>query len=65
MLILSRPASIQSTVFKAPFGKGLENGSAPGEIDDATLRKGEVQYSVYFAQIGELPPTAQGLVAFH
>jgi pre-mRNA-processing factor 39 len=62
---ICRPASVQPAIFKAPAGKGLENGSAPGEIDEATLRKGEVHYTTYFSQRGELPPTPQGLVAFH
>jgi pre-mRNA-processing factor 39 len=61
----SRPASVQPAIFRAPAGKGLENGSAPGEVDEATLRKGEVHYTTYFSQHSELPPTAQGLVAFH
>jgi len=45
--------------------KGIENGHPPGEIDEATLRKGEVRYTTYFQQHGELPPNAQGLAAFH
>lgn len=41
----------------------LENGHA-GEIDEATLRKGEVKYSSYFQERRELPPNAQGLAPF-
>lgn len=62
----SRPSSIQPANLKIEGGKGLENGHAAGEVDEATLRKGEVQYSTYFQQHGEtLPPTAAGLASFH
>lgn len=60
-----RPASVQPPILRSSAGKGLENGSAPGEIDEATLRRGEVHYTTYFTQRNELPPTAQGLAAFH
>jgi len=51
---------------KIEGGKGLENGHGAGEVDEAILRKGEVQYSTYFQQHGEtLPPTAAGLASFH
>jgi pre-mRNA-processing factor 39 len=65
LLTSSSPTSVQPAIFKTPAGKGLENGSAPGEIDEATLRKGEVQYTTYFSQHGDLPTNAQVLVAFH
>ena len=54
-----QPASI-----KPEPTKGLENGHAASEVDDATLRKGEVHYSTYFQNHIELPATAQGLAAF-
>ncbi|KUJ22839.1 uncharacterized protein LY89DRAFT_575001 [Mollisia scopiformis] len=44
--------------------KSLENGHGPGEVDEATLRKGEVKYSSYFQEARELPPNAQGLAPF-
>jgi pre-mRNA-processing factor 39 len=45
--------------------KGLENGHSAGEVDDATLRRGEVHYSTYYQQHGDLPVNAAGLAAFH
>lgn len=64
---LNGPVSIQPAILKTESGKaGLENGHAAGEVDEATLKKGEVQYSTYFQQHGEiLPPTAAGLASFH
>jgi len=63
---LNGPTSIQPPNLKTEGGKSLENGHAAGEVDEATLRKGEVQYSTYFQQHGEaLPPTAAGLASFH
>jgi pre-mRNA-processing factor 39 len=56
--------SVQGPSIKVEATKGLENGHAAGEIDEATLRKGEVQYSTYFENHAELPATAQGLAAF-
>ncbi|TVY45913.1 Pre-mRNA-processing factor 39 [Lachnellula cervina] len=62
---LNGPTSVQPVYLKMQGGKGLENGHA-GEVDEAVLRKGEVQYSTYFQQHGEtLPPTAAGLASFH
>lgn len=60
---LHGPVSVQPAIIKGG-GKGLENGHA-GEIDEATLRKGEVRYTTYFQQHGEPPVNAQGLAAFH
>ncbi|RDW77078.1 hypothetical protein BP6252_05131 [Coleophoma cylindrospora] len=62
---LNGPVSIQPAIIKNAGSKGLENGHAVGELDEATLRKGEVQYSTYFKQSGELPVNAQGLAQFH
>ncbi|TVY38965.1 Pre-mRNA-processing factor [Lachnellula subtilissima] len=63
---LNGPSSIQPVNLKIEGGKGLENGHGAGEVDEAILRKGEVQYSTYFQQHGEtLPPTAAGLASFH
>jgi pre-mRNA-processing factor 39 len=63
---IHRPTSIQPANLKTEGGKSLENGHAAGEVDEATLRMGEVQYSTYFQQHGEtLPPTAAGLASFH
>ncbi|RDW64168.1 hypothetical protein BP5796_10670 [Coleophoma crateriformis] len=62
---LNGPLSIQPAIIKNAGSKGLENGHAVGELDEATLRKGEVQYSTYFKQSGELPVNAQGLAQFH
>ncbi|KAH6671232.1 hypothetical protein B0J14DRAFT_595608 [Halenospora varia] len=62
---LNGPVSIQPAYLKADGNKSLENGHAAGEVDDATLRKGEVHYSTYFQQRGELPLNAAGLAAFH
>ncbi|CAG8975650.1 hypothetical protein HYALB_00008409 [Hymenoscyphus albidus] len=61
---LNGPVSIQPVNLKGEGNKGLENGHA-GEIDEAILKKGEVQYRTYFQQRGELPLNAQGLAAFH
>lgn len=61
---LNGPVSVQGPSIKVEATKGLENGHAAGEIDEATLRKGEVQYSTYFQNHAELPATAQGLAAF-
>jgi pre-mRNA-processing factor 39 len=66
-----RPISIQPAYLKTTHGsgrassKGLENGHPPGEVDEATLRKGEVKYSNYYEERRELPPNAQGLAPFH
>jgi len=62
---LNGPVSIQPARIKLPKSLEIENGHPAGEIDDATLRKGEVHYSTYFKQHGELLPNAQGLAAFH
>lgn len=68
---LNGPVSIQPAYLKAGTGsgrassKGLENGHLPGEIDEATLRKGEVKYSNYYETRREQPPNAQGLAPFH
>ncbi|KAF4629212.1 hypothetical protein G7Y89_g8942 [Cudoniella acicularis] len=62
---LNGPVSIQPANLKAEGHKGLENGHAAGEVDEATLRKGEVHYTTYFQQHGELPLNAAGLATFH
>jgi pre-mRNA-processing factor 39 len=59
-----RPVSIRTKI-KAEGGKGFENGHTVGEIDEAILRKGEVHYSTYYQQHGELPTNAQGFAQFH
>lgn len=59
------PTSVQPADLKVDGTKGLENGHAAGEVDETTLRNGEVQYTTYFQQFGELPPNAQGLAPFH
>jgi pre-mRNA-processing factor 39 len=69
---LNGPVSVQPAHLRpppAPTGgrstsKGLENGHAPGEVDEATLRKGEVKYSSYFQVRKDLPPNAAGLAPF-
>ncbi|KAL3417851.1 pre-mRNA-processing factor 39 [Phlyctema vagabunda] len=61
---LNGPISVQPIGIKSG-NKGLENGHSVGEVDEATLRKGEVRYSTYFQQHGELPVDAQGLAQFH
>ncbi|TAQ88412.1 hypothetical protein B7494_g3277 [Chlorociboria aeruginascens] len=60
-----RPVSIQPATIKPDASKSLENGHSATEVDDATLRKGEMRYSTYFQQHGDLPTNAQGLAAFH
>ncbi|KAG9236486.1 hypothetical protein BJ875DRAFT_372020 [Amylocarpus encephaloides] len=62
---LNGPVSIRPANPKGGSQKGLENGHGAGEIDEATLRRGEVQYSTYFQQHGDLPLNAQGLSTFH
>jgi len=68
---LNGPISIQPPYLKTGTGsgratsKGLENGHLPGEVDEATLRKGEVKYNNYYEERREPPPNAQGLAAFH
>jgi pre-mRNA-processing factor 39 len=67
---LNGPVSIQPAYLKppAPLGratsKGLENGHAHGDVDEATLKRGEVRYSNYFQEHREIPLNAQGLAAF-
>jgi pre-mRNA-processing factor 39 len=57
-LICRRPVSVQPAHFikLAGPGKGLENGHAVGEIDEAILRKGEARYSSYFQERRDMPP---------
>lgn len=60
------PVSVQPATIKPTATiKGQENGHPPGEIDEATLQKGEVRYTTYFRQHGDILPNAQGLAAFH
>jgi pre-mRNA-processing factor 39 len=59
------PVSVQPSNLKSEASKGQENGHAASDVDEATLRKGEVQYGTYFQQRNDLPTNAQGLVAFH
>lgn len=61
---LNGPVSVQGASINPEATKGLENGHAAGDVDEATLRRGEVQYSTYFQNHTELPVTAQGLAAF-
>lgn len=56
--------SIQPAGIKPDTTKGLENGHAHGEVDEATLRKGEAHYSAYFTNHTALPATPAGLAAF-
>jgi pre-mRNA-processing factor 39 len=63
--IIDSPISVQPANLRPSATKGLENGHRAGEIDDATLRKGEARYSHYFQQTGELLASAPGLAAFH
>ncbi|KAH8815376.1 hypothetical protein F5884DRAFT_772090 [Xylogone sp. PMI_703] len=63
---LNGPTSIQpANLNKAGGGKALENGHHAGDVDEATLHKGEVRYSTYYQQ-PQGPPAglAQGLAAF-
>ncbi|KAE9381514.1 hypothetical protein N431DRAFT_321196 [Stipitochalara longipes BDJ] len=67
---LNGPISVQPEHLKTntPSGrassKALENGHAAGEVDEATLRKGEVKYSNFYEGPRDAIPNAQGLVAF-
>ncbi|CZT42800.1 related to PRP39-pre-mRNA splicing factor [Rhynchosporium secalis] len=61
---LNGPLSVQADYAKPnTSGKGLENGHAP-TIDEATLRKGEVRYSNYYAERRDVPANAQGTASF-
>ncbi|KAL5321180.1 hypothetical protein ACEPPN_011992 [Leptodophora sp. 'Broadleaf-Isolate-01'] len=61
---LNGPLSVQPDYAKpSPSGKGLENGHAP-TVDEATLRKGEVRYSNYYAERRDVPANAQGTAPF-
>lgn len=44
-------------------GKGIENGHAAGEIDEATLRRGEAKYTHYFQERRFIPTEASALPA--
>jgi len=62
---LNGPVSVRPTnTISAEGTKGLENGHPAGEVDEATVRKGEVRYSAYYQQPVELPSNAAGLVPF-
>jgi pre-mRNA-processing factor 39 len=64
-----RPTSIQPAYLKTAStgrasSKSLENGHPVGDIDEATLRRGEVKYSKYFQEKREMPANPQGLIPF-